>query len=86
MGMPRRYFNYLPEFIPYHRISTVGAYLLAVGFVIAAVYLIHSLLRGRAAPANPWGANHWSGTAPRRRRTTTSRSRRWWGIPTTSPD
>jgi cytochrome c oxidase subunit 1 len=55
-GMPRRYYNYPPEFAIYHQISTYGSYLLAAGFVLIAVYLIHSLFKGRRAPANPWGA------------------------------
>jgi cytochrome c oxidase subunit 1 len=65
-GMPRRYYNYLPEFQPYHVVSTIGSYLLAVGFVIIAVYLAHSLLRGAPAPANPWGAAslEWQTTSP----------------------
>lgn len=54
-GMPRRYFNYLPRYKPYHELSTIGGYLLAVGFLIVAIYLVHSLVRGRPAPANPWG-------------------------------
>jgi cytochrome c oxidase subunit I len=66
LGMPRRYFNYLPEFTSYHRISSAGAYLLAMGFVIVTINLIHSLLRGRAAPANPWGGNslEWHCASP----------------------
>jgi len=54
-GMPRRYYNYAPEFTRFHRESSVGAYLTAVGFVIVATYLLYSLFRGRRAPANPWG-------------------------------
>ena len=55
-GMPRRYYNYLPRFEPYHVASTMGSYLLALGFFVMAGYLVHSLLRGEPAPANPWGA------------------------------
>jgi len=54
-GMPRRYYNYLPEFTTYHQISTLGSFVMGIGFLITAVYLIHSLFRGRPAPANPWG-------------------------------
>jgi cytochrome c oxidase subunit I len=65
-GMPRRYYNYLPEFRVYHVISTIGSYLLGIGFVVVAAYLMHSLLKGRAAPANPWGAAtmEWQTTSP----------------------
>ena len=55
-GMPRRYYNYLPEFRPYHIASTVGSFIMALGFFIIAGYLIASLLNGRPAPANPWGS------------------------------
>jgi len=54
-GMPRRYYNYLPEFTSYHRISSLGSFVMGIGFLIVAAYLLHSLLKGRPAPANPWG-------------------------------
>ncbi len=54
-GMPRRYYNYLPKFQSYHVVSTIGSYILGIGLVMCAVYLLHSLFRGRRAPANPWG-------------------------------
>ncbi len=65
-GMPRRYYNYLPEFTPYHVISTVGSYLLGLGFLIVLVYLIHSLVKGQPAPANPWGGAtlEWQTSSP----------------------
>ncbi len=55
-GMPRRYYNYLPQFTVYHQISTVASYVLALGFFIIAWYLLKSLKSGEPAPANPWGA------------------------------
>ncbi len=65
-GMPRRYYDYLPQFTAYHRASTVGSFMLALGFLIVAAYLGHSLLRGRPAPANPWGAAtlEWETASP----------------------
>lgn len=65
-GMPRRYAEYLPRYTLYHQISTVGAYILAVGLVVAALVLLHALLRGRRAPANPWGGNtlEWYTASP----------------------
>ena len=54
-GMPRRYATYLPEYQIYHVISTLGSYVLGAGFVLMVIYLLHSLLQGRRAPANPWG-------------------------------
>ncbi|MFO7652216.1 MAG: cytochrome c oxidase subunit I [Candidatus Krumholzibacteriia bacterium] len=65
-GMPRRYFNYPPEFEIYHVISTIGSYILAVGLFIILGYLIHSLVKGRLAPANPWGGAtlEWQASSP----------------------
>ncbi|OYV90816.1 MAG: hypothetical protein B7Z68_11260 [Acidobacteria bacterium 21-70-11] len=65
-GAPRRSYHYQPQFEAYHRLSTIGAYILGVGFVVIAVYLIHSLLRGRPAPANPWGGAtlEWQASSP----------------------
>jgi cytochrome c oxidase subunit 1 len=56
-GMPRRYWDYKPQFTSYHQISTIGAFTMAIGFFIVAGTLIHSLWKGRRAPANPWGAS-----------------------------
>jgi cytochrome c oxidase subunit I len=56
-GMPRRYYNYLEEFQGLHQLSTIGAFIMGLAFVITAVYLLGSLRKGRIAPANPWGAN-----------------------------
>ncbi len=65
-GMPRRYFNYPPQFRPYHVASTIGAYIMAVGFIVIAVYLIRSLLHGKRAAANPWGGAtlEWKCSSP----------------------
>jgi cytochrome c oxidase subunit 1 len=54
-GMPRRYYHYPPQFETLHRLSTTGAYVIALGLGIIAAYLLYSLFRGRRAPANPWG-------------------------------
>ncbi len=65
-GMPRRYYEYLPQFRPYHEVSTVGSWILTLGFIIMAIYLIHSLFKGRPAGNNPWGALtfEWDTTSP----------------------
>ncbi|MBP9706694.1 MAG: cbb3-type cytochrome c oxidase subunit I [Oligoflexales bacterium] len=55
-GMPRRYYDYAPEFTTMNQISTVGAFMIATGFVWAAIYLAKALISGEKAPANPWGA------------------------------
>lgn len=65
-GMPRRYYNYLPQFQFYHQLSTSGSMLLGLSLSIALAVLIHSLLRGKKAPTNPWGAAtlEWQTSSP----------------------
>ena len=54
LGMPRRYAAYPPEMQVLNIFSTAGASVLAVGFTMPVIYLVHSLFRGKDAPANPW--------------------------------
>jgi len=54
MGMPRRYYDYLPEFANLHVLATVGSWVLIIGLIIMAVNLLRGL-KGPAAPRNPWG-------------------------------
>ena len=71
-GMPRRYYTYdqlegmAETFKIYHHISTGGSYIMALGFVITGIYLLHSLFAGKKAPANPWGGAslEWQCTSP----------------------
>ncbi|MCK5571801.1 MAG: cbb3-type cytochrome c oxidase subunit I, partial [Bacteroidetes bacterium] len=42
MGMPRRYYDYLPEFEMYHVISTAGSWILAAGLIIMVLNLLFS--------------------------------------------
>lgn len=63
-GMPRRYHDYVPEFATLNMVSTIGSWLIAIGFFIALFNVIHSLLRGEKAPANPWGAKTLEWTTP----------------------
>jgi cytochrome c oxidase subunit 1 len=65
-GMPRRYAHYIAQYHDYHVMSTIGAYIMLLGFLITAYYLIASLVNGRKAPANPWGGNtlEWMTPSP----------------------
>ena len=54
-GMPRRYHEYPPEFQVLQRMSTAGASILAVGYVLPLLYLLWSLRYGRERRPNPWG-------------------------------
>jgi cytochrome c oxidase subunit I len=54
LGMPRRYHAYPPEFQIFNVLSTAGASILAIGYLIPATYLIWSMRYGPRAEANPW--------------------------------
>jgi cytochrome c oxidase subunit 1 len=56
LGMPRRYHAYPEEFQILNVLSSAGASILGVGYLIPMVYFAWSLRYGRPAPANPWGA------------------------------
>ena len=55
-GMPRRYADYLPEYAPYHAISTIGSWIMIPGILIIFANLLYCAFRGRRAEANPWEA------------------------------
>jgi cytochrome c oxidase subunit 1 len=55
-GMPRRYWDFLPEFLELNRLSTVGSWLIGAGFLWTAIYLYNAVRSGEKAPPNPWGA------------------------------
>ncbi len=65
-GMPRRYAVYPPEFQVLNVLSTAGATILAVGYVLPLFYLIPSLWTGKRASNNPWGATglEWTTASP----------------------
>jgi cytochrome c oxidase subunit 1 len=66
LGMPRRYHAYPEEFQILNVFSTAGAGVLGVGYAIPAIYFLHSLLKGKPAPANPWNAKglEWEVASP----------------------
>lgn len=65
-GMPRRYYNYLDQFQPLHAFSSVGSWILGLGFMLMAFYLFASLRSGEKAPDNPWGGLtfEWQTSSP----------------------
>jgi cytochrome c oxidase subunit 1 len=64
LGMPRRYYDYLPEFHIYHFISTIGSWILITGLIIMFTNLILALKKGEKAAANPWGGVTLEWTIP----------------------
>lgn len=63
-GMPRRYFDYLPEYAGGHMISSIGAGVLITGIGLMVFNLVRSLKKGAPAPANPWGGKTLEWTIP----------------------
>jgi cytochrome c oxidase subunit 1 len=55
MGMPRRYYDHLPQFHAAHVIATVGSWPLVAGIVLLFATLAWALRHGAPAQANPWG-------------------------------
>ena len=66
LGMPRRYAAYPPEWQVLHVLSTAGASILAIGYLLPMIYLLYSLRFGEIAGDNPWGATslEWQTTSP----------------------
>jgi len=66
MGMPRRYYDYVPRFHTPHLISTIGSWILVAGLIVFVVHMIRSARRGPPVGANPWGGTtlEWSVPSP----------------------
>jgi cytochrome c oxidase subunit 1 len=66
LGQPRRYHAYAPEFQVLNVMSTAGASVLGIGFLIPLIYLLWSLRYGKPAGNNPWGAKglEWTTQSP----------------------
>src|SRR5215210_2571046 len=66
LGMPRRYHAYPDEFQVLNVLSSAGASILGVGYLIPMIYLMWSLRYGPIAGANPFGASglEWTTTSP----------------------
>ncbi|HEY4285059.1 MAG TPA: cytochrome c oxidase subunit I [Chthoniobacterales bacterium] len=66
LGMPRRYHAYPAEFQIFHVLSTAGASILGLGYLLPLVYFLWSLGYGRTAGPNPWRATglEWQTGSP----------------------
>jgi cytochrome c oxidase subunit 1/cytochrome c oxidase subunit I+III len=68
LGMPRRIYTYPAGYGwgTLNLIETIGAYILAFGFLWTLFVFIQSLLSGPPAPDDPWGANtlEWATGSP----------------------
>jgi cytochrome c oxidase subunit I len=54
-GMPRRYYDYPPQFHTLHLISTIGSWILIAGLIWIFFNLFQALRKGERAGDNPWG-------------------------------
>jgi cytochrome c oxidase subunit 1 len=66
LGMPRRYHFYPDEYQVLNVMSTAGASILGVGYVIPMLYFVWSMRYGTVVGANPWRATglEWETTSP----------------------
>jgi cytochrome c oxidase subunit 1 len=66
LGMPRRYHSYPPEFQVFNVMSTAGASILALGYLLPMIYLVWSMRYGQVAGRNPWPATglEWQTDSP----------------------
>ena len=56
LGMPRRYYDYLPQFHPYHLVSTIGSWVLITGLILMFYNLFKALRKGPiVTEKNIWG-------------------------------
>jgi cytochrome c oxidase subunit 1 len=65
-GMPRRYHVYAPEFQVLNVMSSAGASILGVGYLLPLLYLVWAARYGRPAGPNPWPATglEWKTSSP----------------------
>ncbi len=57
LGMPRRYHSYPDEMQVLNVMSSAGATVLGLGYVLPVIYFLYSLKYGKVAGPNPWGAS-----------------------------
>lgn len=55
-GMPRRYFDYLPQYSTLQIVSIVGSWVLVAGLIIMFANLLRGAFKGPRATENPWGS------------------------------
>jgi cytochrome c oxidase subunit 1 len=63
-GMPRRYWDYDPQYEIFHQLSTIGAFVLGISIFVAVISLLWSLKHGPKAARNPWGGSSLEWQAP----------------------
>jgi cytochrome c oxidase subunit I+III len=66
LGMPRRVYTYDAEsgITLYNLVSSIGAFVMAAGFLVFGANIVLSLIRGAKAPADPWRTPGLEWTVP----------------------
>lgn len=65
-GMPRRYYDYLPQFQPLNVVSTIGSWIVATALIIIFTNFIRALFSGEKAADSPWDGTtlEWTVSSP----------------------
>lgn len=65
-GMPRRYFDFPPQYEALQHFSIYGSWVLTAGLLLMFLNLAYALLRGERATVNPWGGAtlEWRTSSP----------------------
>ena len=65
-GMPRRYYDYPPEFTDLHQMATVFAFINGVGYLFVFGNLFYSIFKGEKAEENPFDSLslEWTTASP----------------------
>ena len=65
-GMPRRYYDYLPQFHTGQLIATIGSWILITGVLLMVFNLVRSIRSGEKAGRNPWNGTtlEWQTGSP----------------------
>jgi cytochrome c oxidase subunit 1 len=65
-GMPRRYYDYPPQFHTLHLLATIGSWILIAGLIWIFLNLFQGLRKGKEAGGNPWGGTtlEWQTPSP----------------------
>jgi cytochrome c oxidase subunit 1 len=67
-GMPRRYYDYLPQYQKWHVVSTVGSWIMVAGIILMFANLLRSIKTGKVCTErDPWGGGRtleWTVPSP----------------------
>ncbi len=65
-GMPRRYYDSLPEFQNLHVVATIGSWILVIGLIVMFINLIQGFRKGEKVGMDPWGGTtlEWKVSTP----------------------